>query len=411
MGRIIVHIFFLTLAYPLSGNGIYVDLFEELAERGCFITICAQDETRNSGPALISYRKNICIFSIPTGRITKTSILKKGINTLLLEYRFLKKISQIKFNSVDVLLYSTPPITFQKIIPWFKKKYDCISYLLLKDIFPQNAVDLGIIKKNGILYELFRNKEKKLYQHSDIIGCMSPANIKYLLENNYVLLTKKINITPNCMFPLKRALVRNNAVLGMHKIPHEKIKLIYGGNIGKPQGIDFIIKCLHVIKKYDNIFLTIVGDGTEFDKLRKSIDNSVLNIKLLNSLPTNAYRELLENMDAGLIFLDNKFSIPNFPSRILDFMNYSKPIIACTDIICDVKQEICDQGAGFWCRSDDIIEFIKIIEIIIKNKEILVEMGKKSRELFLKKFSVQVVVTDILREIADFNISKADIGD
>jgi len=396
-----MHILFLTLAYPLSGNNIYTDMVDELVAQGHFVTICVQDEARNSGSFNILFRRNICIITIPTGKITKTSLPQKGINTLLLESRFMRMFSQFQFKSVDILLYSTPPITFQKIIVRLKKQYNCVNYLLLKDIFPQNAVDLGIIKENSLLHKYLRRKEKKLYQYSDIIGCMSPANKKYLVENNYELKNKKINVTPNCVCPKNvESSLDKIRILKTYNIPIEAIHLIYGGNIGKPQGINFIIECLHIVKKYDNIFLTIVGDGTEFNRLRQSIDDSDLNIRLLDSLPSDAYRELLENMDIGLVFLDNRFTIPNFPSRILDYMNYSKPVIACTDIACDVKEEICDKGAGFWCRSDDAEKFKDILEKI-NNKESLINMGKISNNLLHEKYSVQTVVAKILQEVKD----------
>ena len=397
-----MHILFMSLAYPMTGNNMYSDIVDELTNQGHFVTVCVQDEKRNSGPFNILYRKNICIISIPTGKITKTSIIRKGINTLLLEYRFLLKLSQFEFTSLDVLLYSTPPITFQKVITWLKKRYNCISYLLLKDIFPQNAVDLEMIRKNGLLHGFFRCKEKKLYQNSDIIGCMSPANVKYVIEKNR-LNNKKVNVTPNCILPQKGVSSSDKKnMLEKYNIPLGTINFIYGGNIGKPQGIDFIIKCIQIIKNYRDIFFTIVGNGTEFNKLKKSIDSNVSNVMLLNALPKDKYQELLVYMDIGLIFLDNKFTIPNFPSRMLDYMDYSIPIIACTDIVCDVKQEICDQGAGFWCRSGDMEGFKNILDIIIKDKNILITMGERSHELLVKKYSVQYVVANMLHEIKDF---------
>lgn len=60
-----------------------------------------------------------------------------------------KYFRDVKF---DLILYSTPPITFNNVIKYAKKKSDnkALTYLLLKDIFPQNAVDLGMISKTGV---------------------------------------------------------------------------------------------------------------------------------------------------------------------------------------------------------------------------------------------------------------------
>jgi glycosyltransferase involved in cell wall biosynthesis len=375
-------------------------MIDELINHGHTVTVCVQDESRNTGPFSIFRRGKILIISIPTGKLIKTSILKKGINTLLLEHRFLMRFLQFEFDSIDVLLYSTPPITFQKVIAKLKKKYNCVTYLLLKDIFPQNAVDLGMLRKNSLLHLFFRYKEKKLYRQSDIIGCMSPGNRKYLLENNRELANKKISITPNCIYPNKQMpdLIKKD-VLESYDIPHDTIHLIYGGNIGKPQGIGFLINCISVIKDYGAVSFIIVGDGAEYIKLQKSIGADILNVKLINFLPKEQYLKLLSCMDFGLIFLDNRFTIPNFPSRVLDYMNYSLPIIACTDIVSDIKQEICDQGAGLWCRSDDIEGFKCILDTIIHDKNIGIDMGKRSHQILAEKYSVQNVVVNMLHEI------------
>ena len=80
------------------------------------------------------------------------------------------------------VLWSHIP-TFKKVIDYFKKRDNATTFLLLKDIFPQNAVDLGILSKRGvkgIIYRFFRKKERDLYRISDYIGCMSPANVAYV---------------------------------------------------------------------------------------------------------------------------------------------------------------------------------------------------------------------------------------
>jgi glycosyltransferase involved in cell wall biosynthesis len=231
---------------------------------------------------------------------------------------------------------------------------------------------------------------------------MSPANANYLFTHNPEMIGKKVHIIPNCIFPTKKNVVHNkNEIFNKYGIPSDSIKFIYGGNLGKPQGIDFLISCIDELKNDNSIFIIIVGDGTEYNKLDQSIKiKGIKNTKLLKFLPKEQYLELLFYMDIGLIFLDHRFTIPNFPSRILDYMNFSKPILACTDIYCDIKQEICDQSAGFWCESSDIETFKQIIEKIKNNKdEICTSMGKRSHRLLIEKYSVSKVVSDMLTEI------------
>lgn len=102
------------------------------------------------------------------GNTQKTNIIEKGISTVSIEPQFIAGIkryfSNVKF---DLVIYSTPPITFCNAIEFVKKRDGAKTYLLLKDIFPQNAVDIEMISKTGvkgIIYKIFRNKEKKLYR-------------------------------------------------------------------------------------------------------------------------------------------------------------------------------------------------------------------------------------------------------
>lgn len=135
------------------------------------------------------------------GNITKCSIIEKGISSLQIEYKFKSAIKRyFKDTKFDLILYSTPPVTFSSVIQFFKRRDNAKTYLLLKDIFPQNAVDIGMLSKTGfkgLLYRYFRLVEKKLYAISDRIGCMSPANVEYLLANNPEIESSRTEICPN----------------------------------------------------------------------------------------------------------------------------------------------------------------------------------------------------------------------
>ena len=160
-----------------------------------------------------------------------------------------------------MILYSTPPITLSRVIEFVKDENPkARTYLLLKDIFPQNAVDMGMLSKSGvkgILYKFFRAKEKKLYALSDYIGCMSPANVEYVLKHNPEILADRVEVAPNSLelveeipskSPLKLDLHLNNiksmpcALLEAFR--GRKPVFIYGGNLGVPQSIPFLIQCL-----------------------------------------------------------------------------------------------------------------------------------------------------------------------
>ena len=179
-----MNIFFLTLLSfdSIDERNIYTDLLREFVKNGHHVYAISPVEKRYNKQTSLTEKENETILRLRIGNIQKTHIIEKGISTIMIEPTFKRAIkkyySNVKF---DLVLYSTPPITFIGAIEYVKNRDGAKTYLLLKDIFPQNAVDIGMLKKTGlkgILYRHFRKQEKRLYQVSDRIGCMSPANVK-----------------------------------------------------------------------------------------------------------------------------------------------------------------------------------------------------------------------------------------
>lgn len=365
----------------IYNSGIYEDLLREFYKNQNNIYIVSPTEKRNSEKTHIIEKNNCKILKVRTGNIQKTNLIEKGIETITLETRFINAIRKY-FNNIrfDLILYSTPPVTLIKPVKYIKKRDNAKTYLLLKDIFPQNAVDIGILSKNGIkgiIYRYFRRKEKKLYALSDKIGCMSPANVEYILKNNPEINPETVEICPNCIEPRDFSVSETEKIDIRKKygLPLDKKIFVYGGNLGRPQGIPFIIECLKKCRDIDSAFFLIVGSGTEYYKLKEFVGNENLpNVKLLESLPKDVYDKMIVACDVGLIFLDHRFTIPNFPSRMLSYMQAKLPVLAATDPNTDIGKIIESGGFGWRCISNDIDQFAKHVgEICISQT---VEMGQ-----------------------------------
>ncbi|WP_347723253.1 glycosyltransferase family 4 protein [Lysinibacillus capsici] len=386
-----MNVLFLTLLdfSDLKEKGIYTDLMKEFVDNNHNVYIISPIEKRKNVATKIIKKDNYQILKLQIGNVQKTNMVEKGISTLLLENEFVKGIKQyfskVKF---DLVIYSTPPITLRKAVDFVKRRDNAVSYLLLKDIFPQNAVDLGIITKKGfkkLIYSYFRYKEINLYKISDYIGCMSQANVEFITKNNKNIIENKvIEICPNTITPSPPIKNDKNRIRKKYEIPTNKTVFIYGGNLGKPQGIDFLIDCINANKNNEKVYFVIVGSGTEYQKLRDFLNiNKLTNVKLISQLPKTEYELLASSCDVGLIFLDYRFSIPNFPSRILSYMQASMPILAATDTSTDMGKIIEEGNFGFWCCSKDVNSFTEKIELLC-DKELVTSMGINSR-LFLEK--------------------------
>ncbi len=392
-----MNILFLTLKdfETIQYSNIYTDLMREFVKNNHKVYIISPTEKRKQQNTYLIDDGNCKILKLQIGNIQKTNIFEKGISTLTLESKFQKGIkdyfSDVKF---DLVIYSTPPITLQKAVTYVKKRDNAKSYLLLKDIFPQNAVDLGMIKKNGIkrfLYGYFRLKEKKLYQQSDYIGCMSQANVDFVLKHNPEISPSDVEVCPNSIEPIKiqKSVKKTTEIKDKYNIPHDKTVFIYGGNLGKPQGIDFLIECLRANKENSQVYFIIAGSGTEFTKLNNFFKNErIENAKLFAELPKEDYEVLANSCDVGLIFLDKRFTIPNFPSRLLSYMQASMPVLAATDNNTDIGQVIKQGDFGSWCESGDVTEFNRLVHQMCDNST-REQMGLNARCYLEKHYTVK----------------------
>ncbi|MDR0606679.1 MAG: glycosyltransferase family 4 protein [Bacteroidales bacterium] len=375
----------------LDERNIYTDLLRQFVKNDHEVSIISPIERRKGkSERIIEISKNCEILKLRIGNIQKTNKIKKGISTLLVENQFIVGIKKHFSNRrFDLVLYVTPPITFQKVIHFIKKRDNAKSYLLLKDIFPQGAVDLGFIPGKGLLYNYFRKKEQKLYKVSDYIGTLSQRNSEYLCKHNLYIDRNKVEINPNSI-----EIVDNESnsdsdnVRKKLSIPKDSVLFLYGGNLGKPQGIDFLIRFL-VDQKISGAFFLIVGSGTEYDKLEKALNNADKNnVRLLSQLPKFEYIELEKICDVGMIFLDRRFTIPNIPSRMLGYMAMKKPIVAATDCNTDLKDIMEDGKFGFWSEHGDFSGLMKNIELIL-NVEKRKKMGINSFKYLCENYDVR----------------------
>ena len=288
-----MNVLFLTTGtfHSINEHSGYPDLLREFKKNGHEVYIVSTNERRLGKETEYVDEDGAHLLRVKIGNLTKTNLIEKGISTLLIESQFkaaIKKyLSDVKF---DLIMYSTPPITLVSAIEFVKKRDGAKTYLLLKDIFPQNAVDIGIMSKTGVkglLYKHFRRKEKKLYAISDRIGCMSQANVDYVIYHNPEVDSKIVEVCPNCIEVIDKSVdgETRRQIRAKYGIPLDKKVFVYGGNLGKPQGIPFLIECLEKCKDIDYAFFLVVGNGTEYGKLEAYANSSSQkNFKLMSRL-------------------------------------------------------------------------------------------------------------------------------
>lgn len=395
-----MNILFLTMNVftDIEMHNIYSDLMKEFVRHGHRPYIVTPREKKSGEKTELIDYCDYSLLKVQIGNTSNVSLIEKGISTITLSSRFYNAVKRALENiEFGLILYSTPPITLATPVARLKKLYKCKTYLMLKDIFPQNAVDLGMFSDRGLIYRYFRQKEKNLYHVSDRIGCMSPANVDYVLKHNPGVPKEKVGLCPNAVIPntLSDRAVIKYLLREKYNIPANATVYLYGGNLGKPQGIPFLISCLRKMKDRDDCYFIICGSGSEYgviqDFMQQDKPNNVI---LINFLPKQEYDELVMGCDVGMVYLDYRFTIPNFPSRVLSYMEYGIPVLVCADNATDLGKIAEENGFGLFCPSNDVVKFES--QVTVMNGSDLDEMGVRARDYLEDNYSVQIPYQEIM---------------
>lgn len=383
---------------PNKGATIYTDLAEALHEAGHEITVAVSEQARNLSQTQMKKERGFDVLRVVTGNYYDVGLIEKGITTLRIPTLMKKGISQyLSDRKFDFILYEAPPVTNASLVSWGKKKFQCSSYLMLKDIFPQNAADIGIMNKSSPVFKFFKHKEKRLYESADIIGCMSKANKEYIVNHNPWLNEVKIELFPNTKKITHSTDLVKQEMRHKYSIPQDTCVFLFGGNMGKPQYVDLLCKAIIDCKDDEDVFFLFVGRGTDRYKLEETIKSEeIKNAIVIENLPRDQYEQITKESDVGLIILDPRFTIPNYPSRILSYMEYSKPVIAATDRSTDLKELVESSKCGEWVWSGDKDGFVEVIRRFSRSSS-LKNMGSNGRRYLENNFSLKSSV-DILEK-------------
>lgn len=370
-----MNILFLMISYPdvKENSSMYTDLTQEFASKGHAVYVAVAN-----GPhaTTLNIEGGIKVLRVKTLELFNTSLIKKGLANILLPSQVTQGIDKLIHGvQFDIVISPTPPITYLSTLKALKKKFKIKIYIILRDIFPQNARDLGILK-NPFLIHLFRRKEQELYSVADYIGCMSPGNIKYIIDHNPAVSRSKLHLLSNWknVGEISQPSLALKRQLGLEN----KFIALYGGNLGKPQKIEFILELAKRLTHLEDLVFLLIGEGSEKRRLIDLVKtNNLFNVLIWDSFPRNKYQELAKVCDIGLVNLSDKFTIPNIPSRTLSYWEAKIPILAAIDKNTDYCNILDDSGSGLWCITGDINLYKQNFEKFYYDKELRKSMGEK----------------------------------
>lgn len=399
-------VLFLTSVYNFNDKGnLNVDLIDTIAAHGHEVTVITPKERKYHLPEKIEHQGSITTLQFKCLNFRgKVNAIEKGISTLSLGYLYLHAIKKyFKGIPYDMVIYTTLPITYKPVLKYLKRKYGTFCYLQQKDFFPQSAVDLGMLSKGSLPYKLFRHIEKGLFKSSDKIGLMSQRNVEYINKENSYLPLGIAEVCPNGIIPTPHDIVlkrkENNALMREKLgIPQDSVVFLYGGNISRAQGIEFIEDMFTKLAESPvyNTYFMMIGSGNGYAPLKKHVDSlSIKNVQFIELLPKNEFDEILVVADVGMVFLDHRFTIANIPSRILAHMDMEQAVITATDSYTDYRELIEDNHLGLWCESNDADTMILNIKKLTEDKKFRESCAVNARKCLEKENTAEVAYSVI----------------
>lgn len=342
----------------------------------------------------ITNENGIRVLRVKTGKIDGASKIVRAFNELMISRNIWKTGKKyFESNPCDLIVWYSPTIFFGSLVAKIKKRFSSRSYLILRDIFPEWAIDAGILKK-GIVSRFFQIKELEQYNAADIIGVQSPANLEYF-QKNFLSDRIKIEVLYNWTSSVEKG-IPNSSYREKFGLK-DKVVFFYGGNIGLAQDFDNIIRLAENLRNEDRAFFLIVGDGSETERLKKIIlIKNLQNIRICEPVSQKEYLAMLSEFDVGMISLDKKMKTHNFPGKMLGYMYFSMPVLASINPGNDLKFLLEEENAGLVSINGDDHLFKENAIMLTNDLQIRRNIGGNAKILLDKKFEVNKAAIQIL---------------
>jgi glycosyltransferase involved in cell wall biosynthesis len=308
-------------------------------------------------------------------------------------------------NRCDLVVFYSPTIFFGELVGRLKDIWQCPSYLILRDIFPKWAVDTGILHE-GIIYRYLKRKELGQYAVSDTIGVEAQGNLAYF-DSDVPDARHRVEVLHNWVdvseTPENRSNWRNRLDL------QNKVVFFYGGNLGKAQDLDNLLRLALSLQARQEIFFLLVGSGSEESRIKEEIlRKKMLNIRLLPPLSQKEYLACLSEFDVGLISLDRRLNSHNFTGKLLGYVICGKPVLASINPGNDLIAFLQNADVGLACINGEDEKLREAAIRLASDSSLREQMGTRARLLGETTFSVRGAASRILSHLEKTQVGHGD---
>jgi glycosyltransferase involved in cell wall biosynthesis len=349
-------------------------------------------DSKVTGSFSFANEGEIPVLRIQSGPLKRINLVRRALNEIALSGRMWSgyRRSPVATQAWDAIVFYSPTIFFGRFIARLKSLHHCPAYLILRDVFPDWAVDMGLMRK-GPHYWLFRAYARYQYRVADFIGIESPSNRRYFETGN-----PRIDVLPNWIddqSPPPDASLPESL--------HSRKILVYAGNIGVAQDMDNLLRLARNLLVRSDCKILFVGDGTDRTRIQaEAMRQGLTNIVFLPEIDPQQLRGLLRRCNVGLISLDRRLKSHNIPGKLLSYLEAGLPVLASINYGSDLKAVIENGHVGFVVANGDDRALTRAAHSLLDNPEMRARMSAASKELCKTMFSPDSVVQKLCAQLS-----------
>ncbi len=338
---------------------------------------------------------NVKIHRLRSLDFKSKNIIFRVFKLLFLTFQLILK-SIFFLKKEDKVFIVTNPVFLLPFMAFLKKIKKFEITLLVYDVFPENLIATNILNPKNIFYKFLKKVYDWSYKNMDKLIVIGRDMQEFIQEKvNY---KKDIFLIENwCdhkkIIPMKK---EDNPIIKKFKLTN-KIVFSFVGNFGLVQGIENLLEAASLVKNKKFVLL-FIGDGAEKTKIEKFIKNNIKNnIIYAGKYPSYEENIFLNACDISIVSLNNSMYGLGVPSKSYYNMAAQKPLLYVGDKNTEIGKVISDNEIGWICTPSNPSLLANLIDEICENKDILIQLGKKSRNTLIKYYSEEIILNKYIR--------------
>jgi glycosyltransferase involved in cell wall biosynthesis len=384
---------------PLRTSGAVQlrDLSREFARQGHAFTVILPSPDQKETWQLEEF-DGVQVLRLKAPRTKDIGYLRRTLAELRMPFVMLRNLrkSPLAKESWDGVVWYAPSIFHGYLVSALKKSSDCKSYLIIRDIFPEWAVDMGLMGR-GLPYLFFDAVARYQYSVADVIGVQTLGNKRYF-DRWKRHPGRQLEVLQNWLD--KPAQSRCSIRVGETALAGRKV-FVYAGNMGVAQGMDILLDLAEMLRGRPDVGFLFVGRGSDAARLKAAAQARQLdNVVFFDEIDPDEIPDLYAQCHAGIVALDPRHKSHNIPGKFLTYMQSGLPVLANINVGNDLAQMIRDEGIGQVCETNRVDELLLLTEKLLD--QIGTDSGLPARctALFEREFAVENTVKQILAALS-----------